>query len=205
MIKIGLTGGIGSGKSTVSDILKVAGYKVIDADVITKLVLKKYPEILKSVEEQFGEGFFDWQGNFRAREFGNHIFRFPNERIKYEKIIIPYIIDEMFKEIHEYEKAGEKLIIVDAPTLIENDLHKKMDFVVLVWVDTSTQIARVKNRDKMMSSNIVNRINSQMSLDKKKEYSDFIINNTGTIIETKEQVDKLLEYLNVLKTNEKVE
>ena len=84
MIKIGLTGGIGSGKSTVSFMLKEAGFEVVDADVIAKEVLVKYPEILEKVKIEFGSGFFDWRGEFLRNEFGNHIFRFPNQRKKYE-------------------------------------------------------------------------------------------------------------------------
>lgn len=79
MIKIGLTGGIGSGKSTVSFMLKEAGFNIIDADVIARDVLVKYPEILERVKVEFGSGFFDWRGDFRRKEFGNHIFRFPKQ------------------------------------------------------------------------------------------------------------------------------
>lgn len=80
MIKIGLTGGIGCGKSTVSKILKDNGFVVVDSDIIAKDVLVNYPEILEKVKIEFGCGFFDWRGEFRRKEFGNHIFRFPNER-----------------------------------------------------------------------------------------------------------------------------
>ena len=86
MITIGLTGGIGSGKSTVSLMLKTAGFEIIDADIIARDVLKKYPEILEKVKIEFGAGFFDWRGDFRRKEFGNHIFRFPKQRKKYEEI-----------------------------------------------------------------------------------------------------------------------
>ena len=98
MIKIGLTGGIGSGKSTVSFMLKEAGFEVVDADVIAKEVLVKYPEILEKVKIEFGSGFFDWRGEFRRKEFGNHIFRFPKQRKKYEEIILPYIKNEIKDE-----------------------------------------------------------------------------------------------------------
>ena len=104
MIKIGLTGGIGSGKSTVSFMLKEAGFNVIDADTIAKEVLVKYPEILEMVKINFGSGFFDWRGEFRRKEFGNHIFRFPKERKKYEGIILPYIKREIYEKIDYYEK-----------------------------------------------------------------------------------------------------
>ena len=80
MIKIGLTGGIGSGKSTVSKMLINKGFTVIDADNIARDVLVKYPEIIDKIKIEFGTGFFDWRGEFRRREFGYHIFRFPKQR-----------------------------------------------------------------------------------------------------------------------------
>ncbi|GKX66828.1 dephospho-CoA kinase [Inconstantimicrobium mannanitabidum] len=198
MIKIGLTGGIGTGKSTVSMMLKDANFKIIDADTIAKDVLKKYPQILNEVRVKFGTGFFDWRGEFRRREFGNHIFRFPKERIKYEELVMPYILKEINSEFDKYNKSGEKLVILDAPTLIENNFHENMDFIVLVWVDINTQIGRVKERDKLPNNDIINRINAQMSLEQKKDFADFLINNSGSLVDTKIEVEKLIEYFNLL-------
>lgn len=198
MIKIGLTGGIGSGKSTVSKMLCEKGFSIIDADDISRDVLKKYPEILEKIKIEFGSGFFDWRGEFRRREFGNHIFRFPKQRKKYEEIIIPYIKDEIFKEIEKYEKTGEKLIVLDAPTLIENNLHLNMDYLIVVWVDNNTQIIRIRNRDKLTRDDAINRLNSQISLDRKKEYANIIIDNNGDLVKTKGQVDKVIDFLNVI-------
>ena len=198
MIKIGLTGGIGSGKSTVSGLLKEEGFKVIDADIIAREVLVKYPEILDKIRINFGEGFFDWRGEFRRKEFGNHIFRFPKQRKKYEDIIIPYIKGEIFEVLEKYEKDGESIVILDAPTLIETELHKEMDYVILVWVDNNTQIMRVKNRDKLSREDIISRINSQISLDRKKDYCNIIIDNSKEILKTREQVNKVIEFLKVI-------
>ena len=195
MIKIGLTGGIGSGKSTVSFMLKEAGFNIIDADIIARDVLVKYPEILERVRVEFGSGFFDWRGDFRRKEFGNHIFRFPKQRKKYEEIILPYIKREIYENIDKLEKKNADFVIVDAPTLIENDLHKDMDYVILVWVDNNTQIQRVRSRDTLSRDEAINRINSQMPLDRKKEFSNIIIENNDTLAKTKEQVDLLIEFL----------
>ena len=140
MLKIGLTGGIGTGKSTVSAMFISSGFKVIDADLIARDVLSRYPEILDKVRIEFGEGFFDWKGQFRRKEFGNHIFRFPKQRIRYEEIIMPYIFKEIDEAFNRYEEKGEKLVILDAPTLIENGMDKDMDYVILVWADTNTQV-----------------------------------------------------------------
>lgn len=195
MMRIGLTGGIGTGKSTISLMLKEAGFKIIDADIIARDVLVKYPEILERVRIEFGEGFFDWRGEFRRKEFGNHIFRFPKQRIKYENIILPFIKNEIDNQIKTFENNGEKLVIVDAPTLIETKLHEEMDFVILVYADSSTQIQRLKNRDKLTNNDALNRINAQMSVERKKEFANVIIDNSKDLIYTKEQVDDFIDFV----------
>ncbi|GFZ31681.1 dephospho-CoA kinase [Clostridium zeae] len=199
MIKVGLTGGIGTGKSTVSKILLESGFCIIDADKIAKDVLSKYPEILIKVRDDFGDGFFDWRGEFRRKEFGNHIFRFPKQRIKYENIIMPYIIKEINDSFDAYNKKGVGIVILDAPTLIENNMHEEMDFVILVWSDSNAQLSRLKLRDKLSQSEALNRINAQLPLDRKKEYANFIIDNSASLIKTKEQVDDMIEILKLYK------
>lgn len=198
MLRIGLTGGIGTGKSTVSKMLIKSGFKVIDADLIAKDVLSKYPEILDKVRIEFGEGFFDWKGQFRRKEFGNHIFRFIKQRIRYENIIMPYIFKEIEEAFDRYEKNGEKLVILDAPTLIENGMHKDMDFVMLVWADTKTQIQRIKTRDKLTHSEAVSRINAQMQIEEKKKYANVLIDNGGDLIETQRQVEDIIDFLKIM-------
>lgn len=198
MIKIGLTGGIGTGKSTVSNILKAEGLKVIDADTIAKEVLEKNPKILEMVRAQFGAGFFDWRGEFRRKEFGNHIFRFPKQRIKYESIIMPYIKQTIEDQIEKLERKGEKIIILDAPTLIENDMHNEMDYIILVYADNSIQIQRVMNRDKLTKADAVSRINSQMSMEEKKEFANIIIDNNNDFVDTQKQVYDLIDFIKLL-------
>ena len=195
MIKIGLTGGIGTGKSVVSQLFIAAGIKVIDADLISREVLKIYPQILEQVRKEFGEGYFDWRGEFRRKEFGNHIFRFPKYRKKYEDIIIPYIKKEIAEAFNRYEKNGEKVVVLDAPTLIENKMHEEMEYVILVWANNNTQIQRIKARDRLSQADAVSRINSQMSIEEKKEYANILINNNGDISITKEQVEDVIKFI----------
>ena len=194
MLKIGLTGGIGTGKSTVSAIFREHGIEIVDADIIAREVLEKYPEILNKVRVEFGEGFFDWRGDFRRKEFGNHIFKFPKQRIKYESIVMPYIKKEIHTEIERLEKEKNQLIIVDAPILIETGLHEEMDYVVLVSADTQTQIQRIKARDGLANNDALNRINAQMSLDKKREFSNIIIDNNKDLENTRVQVEDIITF-----------
>lgn len=198
MIKFGLTGGIGTGKSTVSKIFISEGIKVIDADLIAREVLEKNPAIYDDIRTEFGSGFFDWRGEFRRKEFGNHIFRFPKQRIKYEGIIIPYIKEEIENQFKRYEKKGEKIVILDAPTLIENNLHLEMDYVILVVADNSVQIKRIIERDKLTKSDAVSRINSQMPVEQKKEFANIIIDNNGDLIETQKQVYDLIDFIKLI-------
>jgi len=199
MVKVGLTGGIGTGKSTVSKMLLESGFCIIDADQIAKDVLSKYPEILMKVRADFGDGFFDWRGEFRRKEFGNHIFRFPKQRVKYENIIMPYIIKEINELFEAYNKKGVGIVILDAPTLIENNMHEEMDFIILVWSDSNAQLSRLKLRDKLSQGEALNRINAQLPLEKKKEYANFIIDNSASLIKTKEQVDDMVQILSFYK------
>ncbi|NFE73102.1 dephospho-CoA kinase [Clostridium botulinum] len=198
MIKIGLTGGIGTGKSTISNIFKSENFNVIDADVIAREVLQKNPQILDVIRSEFGSGFFDWRGEFRRKEFGNHIFKFPKQRVRYESIIMPYIKQEINNALSVYEKKGKKVVIIDAPTLIENNMHKEMDYVILVCAENSTQIKRVRDRDNLSKVEVVSRINSQMSLTEKKNFANIIIDNNGDLIETQKQVYDLIDYINSL-------
>ncbi|WP_297517442.1 dephospho-CoA kinase [uncultured Clostridium sp.] len=199
MIKIGLTGGICSGKSTISLMLQNVGFKVIDADVIAREVLEENPYLLNEIKLHFGENFFDWRGDFRRKEFGNHIFRFAKERIKYESLIMPYIRKAIEAEFEFHKKNKEKLVILDGATLIENGYNEELDMMILVFVKQTIQIQRIKERDKLTQNEAVNRINSQWSMEKKKEQSNLIIDNNGNLIKTKEQVDDLVKFLKIYK------
>lgn len=193
MIKIGLTGGIGSGKSTISNMLKERKFTVIDADVIAREVLKIYPEILQEIKREFGEKFFDEEGALKRKVLGELIFSNDEKRKTYEKIIMPFIKKEIFKRIDQYKQDGKQVCFVDGATLIENRVNDEMDINMLVYVDLETQIDRVKSRDNLTEEQVINRIKSQMSLEEKKLYVDFIIDNSGTIEETKINLDRTLE------------
>lgn len=191
-IKVGLTGGIGSGKSTVSKMFSDKGICIVDADKISRDVMKIYPEISESIRKVFGDDFFDGSGNLKRRQLGDFIFKNQSYRKQLEDIIIPYIKTEISKRIESCRMSKNKICIVDAPTLIEQGLYKEMDYNILVWVDKDTQIKRVKDRDDMNDEDVQNRIKSQMPLEDKIKYVDFVIDNSGSLEETENEVRRVL-------------
>ena len=193
MIKIGLTGGIGSGKSTVSNMLRKQGVSVIDADVIARDVMEKYIVIEDKIKSAFGEKFIDSSGNLKRREFGDYIFSNKDKKNTYEDIIMPFIKKEIFEEMNKIHEKGEKICIIDGATLIESGFYKYTDVIILVWSSRKTQIFRVKERDKLTEDQIIDRINSQMTLEEKKKYADFVLDNSNTLDETKKQLKEILD------------
>ena len=142
------------------------------------------------------------KGKLKRKEFGNYIFKNDTRRKKLESIIMPFIISEINHRIKDYEKDNCKLCFLDAPTLIENNLHTSMDVTILVWVENEVQIQRIMLRDALDLDGTMDRIRAQMPIDEKKKFADFIIDNGGSIENTKLQLDSIitqLERLNVKK------
>lgn len=199
MIKIGLTGGIGSGKTTVSEIIKNFSISVIDADIISREVLIKYPQINDSIRKEFGDDYFESDGNLKRRKLGNIVFKDKVLRQKLENLIIPYIKKEIFQKIDELETRGEKYCVVDSPTLFESGFNRFMDYIVLVYVDKNTQFNRIKSRDLLNENEIKNRINSQIKVEDIIPIVDFVIRNNGTLDETKIYVEQMINNIYNLK------
>jgi len=202
MLKVGITGGIGSGKSTVTNMLKEKHFSIIDADVIAREVFILNPLVLIQIKEEFGQEFFNKEGKLNRKELGNYIFKNDLKRKKLEGIIMPFIINEINHRLKICAEDNCKLCFLDAPTLIENNLHTSMDVTILVWVPSDLQVQRIIMRDALTLEGTLDRIKAQMPIDEKKKYADYIIDNSGSIENTKLQVDFIimeLERLNVKK------
>lgn len=195
ILKIGLTGGIGCGKSTISNMLREERISIIDADKISRQILISHPQLLDEIKATFGENYFDEEGNFLRRKMGELIFSDEGKKKKYESILMPYIFEDIFSKIKEYDNLGEELCIIDAPTLIENNLHNEMDVIIVIVIMEEIQIARVIARDKFSRDEAIRRINNQMSTEEKIEFADYIIDNGGTLEYTKFQIKTILKEL----------
>ncbi|MBU3153518.1 dephospho-CoA kinase [Clostridium estertheticum] len=195
MLKVGITGGIGSGKSTVTNMLKADGFSIIDADIVAREVFIIYPEIMGNIKSEFGYDFFDSECELNRKEFGNYIFKSDTRRKKLENIMMPFITREIQHRIKMCEEDNCKLCFLDAPTLIENNLHNCMDVTILVWVSSDLQIQRVMLRDDLNLDETMDRIKAQMPIDEKRKFADFIIDNGRSFEDTKLQLDLIITQL----------
>ncbi|SKA99913.1 dephospho-CoA kinase [Caloramator quimbayensis] len=190
---IGLTGGIASGKSFVSDILKEEGIIVIDADIISREIVFKGSEALKDIEQNFGKEVLNNDGTLNRKRLGSLVFSDKNKLETLNKIMHPKIIDEIKKRIETVRMQGVNLCVIDAPLLIETGLYHIVDIVLLVYVNREVQIKRLIKRDNISFEEAEKRISSQMSFEEKKKYSDYIIDNNGSRENTKKQIHDILE------------
>ncbi|MFB0918893.1 MAG: dephospho-CoA kinase [Clostridiaceae bacterium] len=194
MLRVGITGGIGSGKSTVASYIKKKGYPVIDADESAREVLLKHPEINDYILKEYGPTYFK-DGNLLRKKFGELVFNSPLKLKKYQSVIMPYIINDIVNEFLKLEKAGYKIAFVDAPLLFEESERLKVDLSVVVDVEPELQVKRVLARDKSTRQDIEKRMKNQMSREEKLERGDFILKNEGTLRELYEKTETLLSEL----------
>ena len=201
---IGLTGGIGTGKSTVSQILRDKGFSVIDLDVISHKVIE-FPSVVEKIVKNFGkevlennENNNDGNRTVSREKLGKIIFSNREKRFTLNSIMHPEILRIMHKKILECESKNEKenkIIFVEIQLLFEVQWEKEFDYILLVAAKRDIQVRRVLERDKRSEKEAWDIINSQMSLDEKRGKSDFVIENDGNIDDLNREVDKFLKIL----------
>lgn len=207
---IGITGGIGSGKSTVSDYLEDIGYEVIDADKISHNITKPNTDLSKELIEVFKKNFGvdiskkvvsanSTNSNDKKNTIKNTIdrkklaqFVFSNKKAKnlLEKIITEKVIDICNKKI---KGSKENIVFLDAPLLFECHMEKECTEICLVHADLDIRINRVMKRDNVDRKEVMSRIKNQMPEEEKIKKSDYILDNNGTKEELIEEVRNLLE------------
>lgn len=190
---IGLTGGIGSGKSTVSDMFKEYGIPVIDADEISRDIVKKGSNVLFQIENEFGREVLNDDDTLNRKKLASIVFSNKDKLEKLNEITHPVIRREILSRIEKLRSKGYLACVVDAALLIEAGFYTIADIVVLVYADKETQLQRIIKRDNITLEEAENRIESQMPFEKKKLYADLIIDNSGDIEYTKQQLNKILE------------
>lgn len=193
---VGLTGGIATGKSTVSNMFRQLGAPVVDADVIARSAVEPDRPAWLDLVAYFGEEILLPDRTVNRLKLGEIVFSDALKRDKLNRIVHPRVREESEKQIRQYLEADPKRpVIQDVPLLIETGLHLKMDKVIVVYADESTQLRRLMERNDLSETEAMQRIRAQMPIEEKRAYADYIIDNRGSLEATQEQVSKIWEEL----------
>ncbi|MBS2771977.1 dephospho-CoA kinase [Anoxybacteroides rupiense] len=197
-LTIGLTGGIASGKSTISHMLKEFGIPVVDADLIAREVVRVGEEAYKQIVKEFGSEILQENGEINRTKLGAIVFHHEEKRKRLNAIVHPAVRKKMLEQKEAFLRKGANTVVLDIPLLIESQLFYLVDKIIVVYVDEAIQLERLIKRNGLAKEDAVARIRAQMPLSDKKSYADAVIDNNGTIERTREQLLYILKMWNVL-------
>ncbi|MDA8179122.1 MAG: dephospho-CoA kinase [Deltaproteobacteria bacterium] len=191
----GLTGNIGSGKSTVAAMLREAGIPVLDADRISREVTAPGGRAYDAVVQTFGRGIVRDDGSIDRMRLGEIVFADPAARFRLEAITHPAILEAMKEAIAGIEREEHRAAVVEATLIHESGRKGLFESVISVTCDRETAISRLAARDGMSRAQAEARLRAQMDADRKAGASDYVIDNSGDIESTRRQVERLARVL----------
>lgn len=191
VLKIGLTGGIGSGKSTACEIFSELGVPIIDADIVARKVVQAGMPALQLIKEKFGEDIITKDGLLDREKARDQIFTNEIDRKKLENILHPVIYERI---VHETENIDSSYCIISIPLLLETEALDIIDRVLIIDVSEKLQLSRASVRDNASLNDIKRIIRTQMSRDNRLAAADDIINNEGDIENLRRQIHDLHEF-----------
>jgi dephospho-CoA kinase len=193
---IGLTGGIATGKSTVSAILANAGAVIIDADRIAREAVKKGQPAYREIVEHFGETVLLPDGEINRSVLGDIIFNAPGKKQLLNKIVHPYVRKETHRQLQKIGRTEPNaIVILDIPLLIEAEMDNDLSEVIVVYVPEHVQVERLMQRDGISEADAFARIRSQMPIEEKKDKATIVVDNSGTRENTRRQTLKIFQRL----------
>jgi len=191
----GLTGNIGSGKSTVAAMLRDAGIPVLDADRISRDVTAPGGRAYDAVVQAFGRGILRGDGSIDRKRLGEIVFSDTGSRERLERITHPAIFGAMKEAIAGIERGGHRAAVVEAALIHESGKKGLFEAVISVTCDRETAISRLAAREGMSRSRAEARLRAQMDADRKAGASDYVIDNSGNLDETRRQVEQIVRIL----------
>lgn len=195
---IGLTGGIASGKSTVSAMFVDMGIPVIDADIEARLAVEPGEKAYNDIVSHFGSGILEEDGAINRQKLGSIIFNNEDKRLLLNSIVHPAVRKRMAMKRETAQAANEEAIVMDIPLLFESKLTGLVEKIILVYVDEKTQLERLMKRNNFSEAEALSRIKSQMPLKDKVSKADEVIDNSGSIEESRQQLMDILNKWGIL-------
>lgn len=192
---VGLTGSIASGKSTVSKMLRARRVPVICADRLARDVVKPGLAAYQKIIKTFSKSVLQKNKRLNRQKLAGLIFQNAKLRAKLNAIVHPAVMRELRKEIRDYKKAGRKLVALDIPLLFETGMDKLCDLTIVVYASESQMRKRLMVRDELLLKEAQKRIASQLSIEQKKKMADLVIDNSGSLKKTRQQVAAFLDKL----------
>lgn len=192
---VGLTGGIGSGKSTVTDYLITRGFYVLDADKIAREIVLPGSDMLIELSAVFGKGILLEDGSLDRKKLGEIVFSDAEKKKTLDRLMHTRILELIHERIIQFREESEhaSAIFIDAPLLFETGLDKSADEIWVIDADDETRIRRIMARDGLQREEILKRIESQMTREEKNSRADVILDNTGDQEALYRQIDELLK------------
>jgi len=196
MLIVGLTGGVASGKTTVSRILKEEGAYVIDADRIARELVRPHTPAWKELVKAFGKEILREDGSIHRRKLADRVFADLKQRKLLNQILHPRIGKEMDRRAKEIgQKDPEAVVVIDAPLLVELGGHHQMDRLIVVTATQAHRIDRLKKRDGIGRVEALRIFSSQMPIKDKVKLADFVIRNEGSFQETRKKTKEVFQEL----------
>lgn len=195
MLVVGLTGGIASGKSTVSQMIEEAGVPVICLDELSHEAVRPGKPALADIRREFGEQVIGENGELDRTSMAEVVFKDERKRKVLESIIHPRVAEEKAERITALEKQGHKVVVVDVPLLYEVHWDRHCDLVVVVYTPREDQERRLVIRDGLSLEEARLRLDAQMPIEEKKRRADLVIDNSGTKGQTRAQVEQVLDHI----------
>lgn len=194
---IGLTGNIASGKTEVAKIFKELGAKIIDADRIAREVVEPGERAWQEIVEEFGRDILESDGSINRKKLGAIVFNDDKKREQLNRIAHPRIMTKIIEAIDKYKKENAKIVIIEAALIVETGgLLNLIDELIVVSADEETQIKRIMTRDGLQRDEALSRIKSQLPMPEKTKHATYIIDNSGSLRETRKQVEEIWEKIN---------
>ncbi|MEW9670732.1 dephospho-CoA kinase [Ammoniphilus sp. 3BR4] len=188
---VGLTGGIACGKSTVAKMFAQLGCVIIDADQVAREVVEPGEKGHEAIIHRFGPQILHENGELNRKALGDIVFKDKNALADLNAILHPLIRTRMNEKKEEAKQIHPPLIIMDIPLLFESEQKHTVEAVIVVYVPPAEQLKRLMERDQLTAEDAQRRIDSQLPIEDKKKWADFIIDNSGSLEKTREQVESL--------------